>query len=219
MSRIRRVVGDEAGVDPVQRVGPGYRLAAPEAVSLDTEEFERSLRAALDARATGDDAALERELRRALTLAERELLPEDGPAEWVVRARDELAVRVAAAAEELATALLGQGRVAAAVDACERGLLADRCRDGLWRTLDAALERLGDPAQRGRAAQRYGEVLAELGVPSAPSARTVRPDFRHGVAHDLRRDIPGELPRTVPGALSGEVRGRAVPAGSRTARG
>jgi DNA-binding SARP family transcriptional activator len=164
VSRVRRVLANAFGRDAVRREAEGYRLAAPEIVALDTEEFDHSLRTAETARAAGDDTVAERELRRALSLAGGELLPEAGPAEWVVEIRDRIRARASAAADELSTLLLDAGRSAEAAAVCEEGLRTDRWQDALWRRLAEALDRLGDHAARAQVQRRYQSVLTELGV-------------------------------------------------------
>ncbi len=93
-----------------------------------------------------------------------DLLPEDGPAEWVVGARDQARIEVADVACRLAGLALEDGDAEAACSAAERGLRADRYRDDLWRRLVDAHRALGDQASAARAERDYALVLEELGV-------------------------------------------------------
>ena len=68
-------------------------------------------------------------LRRALERYRGDLLPEDGPAEWLVEARDRARLAAVGAARSLAELRLRAGDLAGAIQACLRGLAIDRYDD------------------------------------------------------------------------------------------
>ncbi|HKT00644.1 MAG TPA: bacterial transcriptional activator domain-containing protein, partial [Rugosimonospora sp.] len=100
---------------------------------------------------------------------------EDGAAEWVVRERDDLRHRVAAAAATLAGLELSTGDTPAALAAAERGVAIDRYGDEGWRLLIQAHERDRDLGAASRARIRYAEMLIELGVDPVPQLAGVSP--------------------------------------------
>jgi DNA-binding SARP family transcriptional activator len=138
-------------------------LAVPDDGAVDVLEVERSIEGGR--RATGrDDAAAARCFSRALAVYAGDLLPEEGPVEWVVKARERLRLEVAEAAPPLAEIELARGQAAEAAAAGERGLQIDRFRDGLWRLVVSAHEQSGDTAAAARSRRAYDEVLEELGL-------------------------------------------------------
>jgi DNA-binding SARP family transcriptional activator len=162
VSSLRRVLPDPV---EIRRDGDAYRLELPAAAVVDTDEFDRQLGLSRDALVNGDGERAARLLDQALHLHEDgELLPEDGPAEWVVGPREHYRAEAVQAASELAAFQLRHGEALQAATTCERGLRIDRYRDNLWRTLVAAYEAAGDRAAAAHARQRYDEMLAALGV-------------------------------------------------------
>jgi DNA-binding SARP family transcriptional activator len=105
--------------------------------------------------------------RRVLEIHRGDLLPEDGPAEWVSREREVYRSQAAEAAHSLAEILLRFDDPVAAAQSCERGLRLDRYNDALWRLLAHTHARAGDAASAARARRRYEAVLDELGVSPA----------------------------------------------------
>jgi two-component SAPR family response regulator len=95
-----------------------------------------------------------------------DLLPEEGPAEWVVDEREARRTAAASAAHGLAEVLLELGQPLAAATACERGLAIDRYDDDLWRLCAEAYDRAGDRAAAARARAKYARVLRDLGLES-----------------------------------------------------
>jgi DNA-binding SARP family transcriptional activator len=163
ISSIRRVL-ESVGPHVLRRRDDVYALDVDAGVTCDVDDFER---AAADARAlaaagAGDQAAAAQ--RRVLALYVGELLPEDGAAEWVVRARDVQRATVVETARALAGHLADAGRHAAAAEVCRSALLVDRYSDPLWRLLVACLEADGELAEKARTVAQYDEVLAELGI-------------------------------------------------------
>jgi DNA-binding SARP family transcriptional activator len=161
VSAIRGVLAAAGPELAVVREGDAYRLVVPEG-SLDLRDIERAAATARDAESRGEMAA---GLYRAV--AERldaELLPEDGPADWVVERREQLRAMGVAAALSAARAELAAGNPEAAAQACRAGLALDRYHDPLWRLLIDAHDRAGDAGAASRDRRQYEAVLAGLGV-------------------------------------------------------
>jgi DNA-binding SARP family transcriptional activator len=169
ISSLRRLLEPEASRGEsslIVRQGDAYRLALPEPADIDLVAFEGALaesRAALKSGATEAAAAA---LDRARAAYGGDLLPEDGPAEWVVGRREELRTEAAEAALARARLALDDGNFAAAAATCEWGLRIDRYHDTLWRLLVRARQQAGDRAAAERAQRSYEEALAELGLPA-----------------------------------------------------
>jgi DNA-binding SARP family transcriptional activator len=157
----------------VVREDEAYRLALPDDVELDLAELDEALSRARGARASGDVTAAEAAWQRAVDVGSAgDVLPEDGPAEWVVDERERRRGQVSAAAESLARSLLERGDAAAAVAACEHGLDRDRHRDALWRVLISAREQAGDLALAVQARREYERLLGALEQPAATTRVT-----------------------------------------------
>jgi DNA-binding SARP family transcriptional activator len=152
------------------REGDTYRLALDDA-DLDVSIFDRAVAEARAARSAGDEDRARLALRTALSVYQGDLLPEDGPSEWVVEHRERYRLEAADAAAALAELEL-RHRPEKVVEACIRGLSIDRYRDDLWRLLAEAHARAGDHAATAKAAQEYEAVLVELGLPAATLTRT-----------------------------------------------
>jgi DNA-binding SARP family transcriptional activator len=95
-----------------------------------------------------------------------DLLPEEGPAEWVTERRDAYRARAIEAATGLAEEALLVDDLGAVVRACRFGLALDRYQDGLWRMLITARERGGETGAASRDRREYALVLEALGVPA-----------------------------------------------------
>jgi DNA-binding SARP family transcriptional activator len=172
LSAVRRCLEPDAprGMSSLLvRDGETYRLHL-EGADLDVDTFERALAEARAARVAGDGDRSRLALETALSVYQGDLLPEDGPSDWVVEHRERYRVEAADAAASLAQLELRQ-RPQKAVEACWRGLGIDRYRDDLWRLLAAAHARTGDRAATARAARDYEAVLAELGLPAQSGSR------------------------------------------------
>ena len=141
---------------------------------FDLADFDRTIHDASLARSAGDNDAAAEELRRAVQLYTGEVLPEDGPAEWVSATRERYRLRAAEAAASLAGLELHLGNPADAAAAATRSVEIDPWRDESWRTLVETFRRLGDPAAAERAQRRYDLILNSLGVPAASAL------FEHG---------------------------------------
>ena len=151
------------GCDTLVREGDAYRLVIPDGGRVDLQEAEKALSSARAAHGRKDDVAAAAAYRFAIELARGELLPEDGPADWVVYRRDETRIAMSGAARALAEMIIDRDPSGAA-EASAAGLRLDPHDDGLWRLLIAARERAGDHAAAAMARQGYERVLAQLGL-------------------------------------------------------
>ncbi|MDQ0821170.1 DNA-binding SARP family transcriptional activator [Arthrobacter sp. V4I6] len=149
------------------RQGEAYALVLASGSAFDLADFDQTLHAASRARSVGDHPSAAEELRRALELYTGEVLPEDGPAEWVADTRERYRLRAAEAAASLAGLELVLGNPANAAAAATRSVEIDPWRDESWRTLVETFRRLGDPAAAERAQRRYELILNSLGVPAS----------------------------------------------------
>lgn len=170
VSTVRRLLEPEASRGQwrhLVRRGEAYELRLDPDADVDLLAFSRALKEARHARATGDRTRHRQAIRAALAAYAGELLPEAGPAEWVVAERQRYAARAAEAAQELADLRLTAGDAAGAVAAARRGLAIDRYRELLWRLLAEAHERTGDRVAAARTRRAHAEMLAELGIETA----------------------------------------------------
>ncbi|WP_157744463.1 BTAD domain-containing putative transcriptional regulator [Micromonospora viridifaciens] len=158
----------------LHRDGDAYLLALPADAWCDVSEFRRAVKRA-SRRGSTDPRALD-DLRVAVAAYTGELLPEDGPAEWVVAEREALRRQAADAAARLAeSALRGADGAGAepAVTMAARCVEIDPCHDAGWRLLIAGHEQAGNVAAAEHARRRYADVLASLGLD--PSLATTGP--------------------------------------------
>jgi DNA-binding SARP family transcriptional activator len=161
-----------------------YRLALPDDAEHDLAALDEAIATARHARARADYTRAEEAWQRALEIGSAgDVLPEDGPAEWVIEERERRRSQVASAAEGLAGSLLERGETAGAVAACELGLARDRHRDALWRLLIRAHEHAGDLALAVQARREYERVLGSLALPGDHSLRkssisAIEPELR-----------------------------------------
>jgi DNA-binding SARP family transcriptional activator len=167
VSTLRRFLEPDAGrgeASLLVREGQTYRLALPEPTDADVVAFSRALVEARAATATGEARTAERALERALDAYGGDLLPEDGPAEWVVGEREHFRAEAAEAAATLAALQLARDAAMSAAATCKRGLAIDHYRDPLWRLLVDAYEHAGEYAAAEKARRGYSAMLAELGL-------------------------------------------------------
>jgi two-component SAPR family response regulator len=198
------------GETHLHRDGDAYLLVLPPGSWCDVGEFRLALQRASRLGVARDPRALD-ELRVALAAYTGELLPEDGPAEWVVAERETLRRQAADAAAQLAEAALrgadagpapsvaaargadaAAGQRAAAMAA--RCVEIDRCHDTGWRLLVAAHDRAGNAAAAQLARRRYADVLASLGLDPALARGAPAPAV---VSAGRRIPLP-RSPRPVP---------------------
>lgn len=167
ISTLRRVLEPGVGRGEshlIVREGEAYRLVLPPGAFADVVEFDRAVAEGRLARSEGAAEHAAQAFQRALDVYAGDLLPEDGPADWIVDERDLRRAEACEAAGALAETLLERGEALSAAIACERGLHVDRYEDALWRTCIAAYECGGDAAAAERTRRRYERVLAELGL-------------------------------------------------------
>ncbi|GIG22019.1 hypothetical protein Cch01nite_27430 [Cellulomonas chitinilytica] len=148
----------------IVRDGETYTLVLSPGSVCDHVEFDRACKEATRARVRGDLDVAAARWREALDLYAGDLLPEDGPADWVVGPRDRVRTLAAEAAADLAEVELEAGRFEAAGAAATRSIELDECRDHAWRLLVAALTAAGDTAAAHRAHRGYTAMLDDLGV-------------------------------------------------------
>jgi DNA-binding SARP family transcriptional activator len=156
----------------VQRTGPSYALVLPEPSRVDIIDF----REAIDRwrRLRFNEAPASHQipvLIEAVGAYAGELLPEVGPAEWVLEERERLRLDAAAAAVALADLQRIEGDYAAAIRAAEWAIRIDATRDHAWRILLQVHALRGDIAGVERTRRRYAGVLDDLGIPEQLRAR------------------------------------------------
>jgi DNA-binding SARP family transcriptional activator len=145
----------------VVRDGEAYRLVTPPG-AMDVERFEGAVTEARSARS--ENGAAVEAFSRALDAYGGDLLPEDGPAEWVVERRERLRAKALDVARELASSALLADEPETAIHVCQVGLGFDRYHDPLWRLLIEARDRAGDVGAASRDRREYQGMLAALGV-------------------------------------------------------
>ncbi|GAA1847299.1 BTAD domain-containing putative transcriptional regulator [Agromyces salentinus] len=165
VSSLRRLVpgsGREGGI--VERVGEAYRLGLTADNDCDLVGFDEHLSEAAIAKARREPAVARDRLVAALELYTGDVLPEDGPAEWAVGARDRYRHRASEAASSLAHLHAHFGEAHPAVAAARRAVEIDPWLDESWRTLVTMHERAGDVIAARRAQQGYRNMRQALGV-------------------------------------------------------
>ncbi|MFG1603683.1 winged helix-turn-helix domain-containing protein [Actinoplanes sp. NPDC049265] len=157
----------------IVRHGEAYELALPRGGESDVARFRAALGEAQRCELAEDTPGRTYALRVALHTYGGELLPEDGPAEWVVAERALLQRHAAEAAADLAQLQLDAGAVSDAMLTARRCVEIDRYSDPGWRLLIGACELVPSPAAAARARRGYAEMLASLGI-TEPSETLVR---------------------------------------------
>lgn len=152
------------GARLIVREGDAYRLAVL-VDAVDLRRFERAVSEARAARGSGPPAR--DALARALAAYGGDLLPEEGPAEWVVELREHYRTQAVDVAREAAELALIDGDTRAAIDACRAGLAIDRYDDPVWKLLIEARQAAGDASAANRDRLEYEAILNELGVAEA----------------------------------------------------
>jgi len=172
ISALRGLLVAAAGPDGsgiIAREGDAYRLAI-EADGADLRVFDRAIADARDRRARGQPVT--DRLEAAVGLHAKPLMPEEGPADWIVEAREQYRAQAVDAARWVAEAALLEDDLDRAVRACQAGLALDRYHDPLWRILIDARERAGDTGAASRDRRDYAALLTDLDVadPASVSA-------------------------------------------------
>lgn len=169
VSTIRRHLEPQAPAGQwslVVRVGEAHGLRLPAGTWSDVAVFDDAVAASRH----GDEDAAARSLQVAFDAWRGELLPEFGPAEWVVGPREHYSLAFARVAHRLARHLLDHGEPGACVDVARAGLHADRYSCALWQLVVRAHRRMGDPAAAARTEADRNRMLAELHVEEAELA-------------------------------------------------
>jgi len=169
VAALRRTLEPNAargGFQLVRREGDAYRLSLPPGGEIDLHRFEHEISLGRAARERGDHERARASFAAALDRYGGELLPEEGPAEWVVERREACRLAAVEAAQTLAELHFGAGDAEAAAAACLRGLGIERYHDPLWRLLIKARQAAGNQGAARRAEQGYREMLAELDLDS-----------------------------------------------------
>ncbi|MGI9824253.1 BTAD domain-containing putative transcriptional regulator [Agromyces sp. Marseille-Q5079] len=164
VSSLRRALGLDTADRIVVRDGEAYQLHLADRRDCDLADFDANLEGASAARRRGDAAGTADGLRLALQRYTGDVLPEDGPAEWAVGARDRYRMRATAAASALAHLELRAGDRGGALDAATRAIEIDPWHDAAWRALLAVHRQSGDVAATQRTEQGYRRMRAALGV-------------------------------------------------------
>jgi len=159
----------------VVRDGDRYLLALPDRSVSDLRTFDDRTAAAESAYAAGDAEHAIADLEAALDLYVGEVLPEDGPTEWVLPHREHYQGRAAEAAAQLGRLHLEHRRPDEAAAAARRSIDIDPFRDASWRLLIAAHHAAGNLAGAEEARRSYADVLASLGVASHAATRATDP--------------------------------------------
>jgi DNA-binding SARP family transcriptional activator len=154
VSGVRRAFATAGARGVVTRHGDGYVLAS----DVDVRRFDELAATAARARGGPDERPLLAEVAASYA---GDLLPEAGPAEWVVHERYHRRSLASDACERLAALALAAGDGSAAVAAARRGLRVDPYRDGLWQALIAGLRACGHRVALARARDEYSVLLAE----------------------------------------------------------
>jgi DNA-binding SARP family transcriptional activator len=174
VSAIRGLLADQlgaAGGHLIVREGEAYRLAVPPG-AVDIRRFDRAVADSRAARLRG--AVTTEPLAAALAAYGGELLPEEGPSDWIVELREHYRNAVVEVAREAAEVALVGGEPRRAIDACRAGLVIDRYHDPLWRLLIEARSAAGDLSAASRDRLEYEAILSELGLPVSEAVSASR---------------------------------------------
>ncbi|BAK33370.1 hypothetical protein MLP_03560 [Microlunatus phosphovorus NM-1] len=160
VSSIRQCLG-LGGVtgDPIRRQGDAYELRLSDA-SSDVAEFQR-LADSARRRSPAEALAVR---TRALDLYRGDLLPEVGPAEWVVEERDRLRLLAASTASAAAGDALAVGDPGAGIELSRRSIALDPFHDPAWQLVITAYESVGDLSAAAIARTEHRRVWDDLGL-------------------------------------------------------
>ncbi len=165
-SSVRRLLSMAGcGPDPVRRNGDAYRLDL-QGVRSDVAHFEADAKAMTRALAEGEPA---RAFARGLAALGRytgHLLPEVGPADWVVPERERLRVFATSVAIDVARLAPRLDRLEDGRRAAQRAVELDPLRDTGWLLLAQHQEALGEPSAAAITRREHQRLLAVLGAPS-----------------------------------------------------
>ncbi|MBB4962449.1 BTAD domain-containing putative transcriptional regulator [Micromonospora polyrhachis] len=182
------------------RDGDAYLLAVPPDGYSDVAVFRAALKIARRTQHRQGAAHLDA-LRAVVDTYGGDLLPEDGPAEWVVSERETLRQQAADAAAALAQSELDGvpellQPTGTAVESARRCVEIDPCHDAGWRLLIEAHRRAGNVAAAERARREYAQVLVSLGLDPVTGREPDRDtEIRYG-----QRIPPQRSPQSAPTA-------------------
>lgn len=180
VSRLRKLLGSTL----IIREEVGYTLGSAESLWIDVEEFWRQLGEGRERRREEAWVSAAESYRAADALYRGDLFEDDPYEEWAQAPRERLREAHLALLEELADCRTRDGAPSEAIDVCERGLVRDRTREGLYVQLMRAHHAAGHLAVALQVYERCRRALAEdLGVDPGPAAREAR-------ARLLRDDAP-----------------------------
>ena len=153
--------------DALRRHGDAYALELPSA-SDQLADFQRLARAATRA---PRPKALQLRLA-ALDRYAGDLLPEVGPAEWVVEERTRLRLLAAEVGSEAARDALAADDLRTALEAARRSVALDPYHDSSWQLIVEICERIGDHSAAAIARREQARVWVDLGLAvPAPAAQ------------------------------------------------
>jgi DNA-binding SARP family transcriptional activator len=163
ISSIRRLLQD-GGIpgEIIVRDGDAYGLILPPGSEIDVAAFERALRAASTAVTRGDPVHAVAAHREAMALYTGELLPEEGPAEYLVAARERLRLAAAGAAAAAARESRQLGELGEAIAAARRSVELDPFQDTAWELLAELHTDAGDHLAAAQARRDHSRAIAEL---------------------------------------------------------
>jgi DNA-binding SARP family transcriptional activator len=150
----------------VVREGDAYRLVLPQGSEVDLVLFDEALKESRMACAAGGFQIAVQSIETAFELAQNQLLPEEGSADWIVLRRERCRTALLAAAQQVGVLLMQQAQPSTAARICMAGLAIDRYDDALWRLVITARQQAGDMVAASRAESDYRQMLTELGVTS-----------------------------------------------------
>jgi len=146
----------------VIREGDSYRLVLPRGAEVDLEEFDAALDRSRRGRLADKPQVAFESFQQAARLAQKELFPEEGSAEWVVQRRGRIRASLLEVAHPLVSHLLARSQADMAAQVARSGLNVDAYDDRLWRAIIEARGLAGDEAGARRAQSDYRRMLAEL---------------------------------------------------------
>ena len=164
ISSVRQcLAGTGLAEDCVLRQGDAYALCLPEAW-IELEHFEHLIRAGARAEANGDHRQALHQRTSALDLYTGDLLPETGPAEWVVAERERLRALAASTGAGAAQLALSLGELSIGIRAARRSLELDPYHDQSWQLLAELCDRQGDHTAAAVARRDHERISAALGL-------------------------------------------------------
>ncbi len=149
--------------DSVLRQGDAYALSLPGA-QVELDDFEHTVRTAARAEASGELHVALRQRMDALDLYAGDLLPETGPAEWVVPERERLRALAARTGADAARLALALDELPSGLWAAHRSLELDPYHDQSWQLLADLCERSGDHTAAAVARRDHERMCSALGL-------------------------------------------------------